>query len=719
MLFNAIHPEETRVAILEKNKLINFDIEMNSKTRNKGNIYYGTITKVEPSLEACFINYGNEKHGFLPFKEINQQDESRKIHNKLSVGQKILIQVTKDERGSKGASLTTYISLPGRYLVLMTHSPNSTGISRKIDGTDRNELKSLINSLEVPNNMSIIARTAALGKSIEELQWDLNYLKNLWDAITNAVKQNKFLIYQESSLVIRSIRDHFSHDIDEIIIDDKKTYIEACQFMESILPQYIDRIKLYKGDMLLFSKFMVEGQIDTIYSRIVELSSGGSISIDHTEALTAIDVNSSKSNKESDIEATAFNTNLEATAEIAKQLRLRDLSGLIVIDFIDMEVVNNQRAIESALKQQLDLDKARIHMTKISKFGLLELSRQRLQNSLSETAMMVCPKCNGVGNIRSIASLSIHILRLLQEGSMKSAKIGVIHLQVPIEVGIYLLNEKRDNITMIEKKLSIQIIVIPNPQFDIPNFKIKKLRSMDLGSKEVYSYKMIEKSDEDGLLENKVLSKGIIKKQIPAVRNVSPVKPEPQKYKQKFMDNVLSGIIRLLTKVKKSQNNKFIIKHGLEHTIKQNNVLKNNTYTRYNNKQARKSNKSQKIPNESQEMSNNHKNNTNMMWNKKNNLTTVKKANIALKKSHITEKDDVITLQEKSVIVKNNSPKKVIPFKLEDYGLIHVMTTKQSPSQYSDLNIERIDNGGSYVRNITFNKQQDNNQEYQLVETRK
>src|SRR3954454_11768555 len=433
MLFNATQAEELRVAIVDGQKLIDLDIESASKEQRKSNIYKGVVTRVEPSLEACFVDYGTERHGFLPFKEISRQflkggrrggdaddgdGESRaRIQDQLREGQELIVQVDKDERGNKGAALTTYISLAGRYLVLMPNNPRGGGVSRRIEGEERNELRDAIAALEVPQGMSVIARTAGIGRSTEELQWDLNYLMQLWRAVEDAAKMQSgaYLIYQESSLVIRAIRDYFHPDIGELLIDTEAIFEQAQQFMGHVMPANVHRVKLYKDDVPLFSRFQIEHQIETAYARQVPLPSGGAIVIDHTEELVAVDVNSARATKGGDIETTAYNTNLEAADEIARQLRLRDLGGLIVIDFIDMESAKNQREVENRLRDALKYDRARVQLGKISRFGLMELSRQRLRPALAESAYIPCPRCHGIGHIRGTESTALHILRIIQE----------------------------------------------------------------------------------------------------------------------------------------------------------------------------------------------------------------------------------------------------------------------------------------------------------------
>lgn len=509
MLFNATYIEEMRVAAVDGTKLVNFDIETTSKEQRRGNVYKGVITRVEPSLEACFVDYGTDKHGFLPFREIdfktvNGDGNYRRDLSQIKEGLEVIVQVEKDERGNKGAAITSNISIPGRYIVLMPTHSKANGISRRIDGEERDELKALMSQLDVPEGMSVILRTAALGRFIEELRWDLSYLLKLWEAILKAADEQKgsFLIYQESSLVIRSIRDHFSPDVDEVLIDTESVYNQARQFMSYVMPNYVDRIKLYKNDIPLFSRFNIEHQIESAYARAVNLPSGGSIVIDHTEALTAVDVNSAKANKGADIEATALATNMEAATEVARQLRLRDLGGLVVVDFIDMENTKNQRELENHFKTELSLDRSRIQISKLSKFGLMELSRQRLQTSLSEHTTITCPRCNGVGNIRGIESNAVHILRIIEEEIMKgNQSIGAIHAQVPVDIATYLLNERRDDVSHIELRMKVKILLIPNVHITSPNYTIKKIskENIDFYATPANSYDLVEMPTETGV----------------------------------------------------------------------------------------------------------------------------------------------------------------------------------------------------------------------------
>ncbi|MEN9783962.1 MAG: hypothetical protein RJA24_1305, partial [Pseudomonadota bacterium] len=484
MLFNATQAEELRVAIVDGQKLIDLDIESAGKEQRKSNIYKGVITRIEPSLEAAFVDYGHDRHGFLPFKEVARAyfkagiDVSKaRIQDALRERQEIIVQVDKDERGNKGAALTTFISLAGRYLVLMPNNPRGGGVSRRIEGEERAELKETVAQLDVPNGMSVIARTAGIGRTAEELNWDLAYLLQLWRAIEAAATQQDgaFLIFQESSLVIRAIRDYFHEDIGEILIDTDSIHEQAVQFMSHVMPNYVSRAKLYRDDVPLFSRFQIEHQIESAFSRSVNLPSGGAVVIDHTEALVAVDVNSARSTRGADIEETAFRTNLEAADEVARQLRLRDLGGLIVIDFIDMESQRNQREVENRLRDALKYDRARVQLGKISRFGLMELSRQRLRPSLGESSHSPCPRCHGVGHIRGTESTALHILRIIQEESMKDNTASV-HAQVPVDVATFLLNEKRVDLQLLEARHRVNVLLIPNIHIETPNYTVTRLR---------------------------------------------------------------------------------------------------------------------------------------------------------------------------------------------------------------------------------------------------
>jgi len=536
MLFNATQPEELRVAIVDGQKLIDLDIETAGKEQRKSNIYKAVITRLEPSLEACFVEYGGNRHGFLPFKEVSPQyfqpgsGNRPSIKEALREGQELLVQVEKDERGNKGAALTTFISLAGRYIVLMPNNPSGGGVSRRIEGEERDELREVLSHVEVPQGMSIIARTAGIGRNEEELQWDLDYLKQLWDAIEGAAKSEKApsLIYLESSLVVRAIRDYFNPEIGEILIDTEDVYQQALAFMSTVMPNNVDRIKRYVDDVPLFSRFQIEHQIESAHAREVRLPSGGAIVIDHTEALTSIDINSARSTKGSDIEATALNTNLEAAEEIARQLRLRDLGGLIVIDFIDMESSRNQRDVENRLRDSLHHDRARVQTAKISRFGLLELSRQRLQPSLGESNYIACPRCSGIGHIRGTESSALHILRIIQEEAMKESSTA-IHVQVPVDVATFLLNEKRGDIHRIESRLKVAITLIPNPFLETPNYSISRLRLDDMtGDMLQASYKLVEKPVEEKPLTAAQEQQKATRAQA-VVQGITPAQPAPMK----------------------------------------------------------------------------------------------------------------------------------------------------------------------------------------------
>jgi len=535
MLFNATQPEELRVAIVDGQKLIDIDIETVGKEQRKSNIYKAAVTRLEPSLEAAFVDYGAGRHGFLPYKEIaptcfgkDTNSSSHRVADRLREGHELIVQVDKDERGNKGAALTTYISLAGRYLVLMPNNPQGGGISRRVSAEERAELREVLNNLQVPEGMSIIARTAGIGRNEEELQWDLNYLVQLWRAIEEAASNEKgvFLIYQESSLVIRAIRDYFHAEIGEILIDNPEIYEQAYQFMANVMPANVDRLKLYQDDIPLFSRFQIEHQIETAYSRQVTLPSGGSIVIDHTEALVSIDVNSARAIRGSDIETTALNTNLEAADEIARQLRLRDLGGLVVIDFIDMEVTRNQREVETNLLKALRLDRARVQIGKISRFGLLELSRQRLRPSLGEGNYIPCPRCHGTGHIRGTDSSALHILRIIQEEAMKE-HTSMLQVQLPVDVATFLLNEKRSEIYSLEARLKVGIILIPNIHLETPNYTITRLRHEDVKSAELPpSYEMVEKTTEEVTLPSATQETKAIRPKA-AVTGIKPEQPAP------------------------------------------------------------------------------------------------------------------------------------------------------------------------------------------------
>ncbi len=537
MLINATQAEERRLAIVDGQKLLDYEIEIEGREQRKGNIYKAVVTRVEPSLEACFVDYGEDRHGFLPFKEISRQyfqgsvsPSQARIQDVIKEGQELLVQVEKEERGNKGAALTTFVSLAGRYLVLMPNNPRGGGVSRRIEGEDREELKENLDQLDYPKGMSLIARTAGIGRSVAELQWDLNYMLKLWTAIDEAAQAGKgaFLIYQESSLVIRAIRDYFTADIGEILIDTDDIYDQASQFMNHVMPEMGHRVKRYRDDAPLFSRFQIEHQIETAFSRTVNLPSGGAIVIDHTEALVSIDVNSARSTRGSDIEETATRTNLEAADEIARQMRLRDLGGLIVVDFIDMEESKNRREVETRLRDAVRPDRARVQLSAISKFGLLELSRQRLRPALSEGSHITCPRCNGTGHIRDTESSALQILRMVQEESMKE-NTAAVHVQVPVEVTSFLLNEKRTEITKIELKQRVTVLLVPNKHLETPNYKLERLRHDDPRLENLQaSYTMIEEPDEEvGITRRRDANEKGKSKQEPVIKGILPETPAP------------------------------------------------------------------------------------------------------------------------------------------------------------------------------------------------
>ena len=538
MLFNATQQEELRVAIVDGQKLIDIDIEAAGREQRKGNIYKGVITRIEPSLEACFVNYGEERHGFLPFKEVARtyfkegiDVRNASIKDALREGQEIIVQVEKEERGQKGAALTSFVSLAGRYLVLMPNNPRGGGVSRRIEGEDRQELREAMSQLEVPEGMSIIARTAGIGRDATELQWDLSYLMQLWKAIDEAAKGNSapLLIYLESSLVIRAIRDYFQPDIGEILIDTDDIYEQAAAFMSVVMPDNLPRVKRYHDDVPLFSRFQIEHQIETAYSRTVPLPSGGAIVIDHTEALVSVDVNSARATRGSDIEETATRTNLEAADEIARQARLRDLGGLIVIDFIDMESSKAQKDVENRLRDALRHDRARVQMGKISKFGLMEMSRQRLRPALSEGSHVTCPRCNGTGHIRDTESSALQVLRIIQEEAMKE-NTAAIHTQVPVEVAAFLLNEKRAEVIKIETRFKVNVLMVPNKHLETPHYKLERLRHDDprLDDQKA-SYVMAEEAARELETDTTVSRKDAELKVRPeaAVKGITPAQPAP------------------------------------------------------------------------------------------------------------------------------------------------------------------------------------------------
>ena len=507
ILINAVQKEEVRVAMVDGQQLYDLDVEVPSREHKKSNVYKGKITRVEPSLEACFVDYCAELHGFLPFKEVSRMyftEEAQKssgrpdIRTAIKEGQEIVIQVEKEERGNKGAALTTFISLAGRYLVLMPNNPRAGGVSRRIEGEDRNLIREALSKLEVPNGMGLIVRTAGVGRNTEELQWDLDYLLQLWTAFEKAAAERPapFLIYQESDVTTRALRDYFRSEIAEVLIDSKEVYEQAMDFVEQVMPNSVNKIKYYDDTVPLFNRFQVENQIESAYRREVTLPSGGAIVIDHTEALISIDINSARATKGGDIEETATNTNLEAAEEIARQLRRRDLGGLVVIDFIEMLNNRNQREVESRLNAAVQVDRARVQFGRISRFGLLEMSRQRLKPSLGESTQIVCPRCTGQGTIRTVESLSLSLVRIIEEEALKAGTARV-DIQVPVDVATYILNEKRRAILETEKQTGVHVLIVANPTLETPQYKVERVRKSEHDENdETASYQRAEKDEQ-------------------------------------------------------------------------------------------------------------------------------------------------------------------------------------------------------------------------------
>jgi len=566
MLINATQPEEVRVALVDGQRLYDLDIESTARQQKKSNIYKAKVARIEPSLEAAFLDYGAARHGFLPCKEIfrklyksksqeNKNNDRLTIKDMLEEGQELIVQVEKEERGNKGAALSTFISLAGRYLVFMPNNPNVEGVSRQIEGEDRLEARDAMNGLIVPEGVGLILRTVGVGKSKEELQWDLDYLSQLWGTIKNASKERSapFLIYQESDAMIRAIRDYLRGDISEIWIDDQNMHEKCHEFMNQVMPHNLNKLQLYKESDPLFTRYQIESQIESAFSRIVHLPSGGALIIDHTEALISIDINSAKSTKGSDIEETALSTNLEAAEEISRQLRLRDIGGLIVIDFIDMMNLNNKRKVEIALRENLHSDRARVQLGKISRFGLFEMSRQRLRPSLDDSNHSSCPRCDGQGTIRNVKSLSLSVLRIIEEEAMKDMTSKLI-VHTPVDTTSFLLNEKRDLISDIQQRLDVEIIIIPDTSLVTPQYSIERIKKTDSaeGSTDTVSYQL--QRDENNDIENNIqfIEKNN-KTEKPLVKQAIPSKPVPQ-VRKKF--RLKSKIIKLFKGLFGSTNKK-------------------------------------------------------------------------------------------------------------------------------------------------------------------
>lgn len=548
MLINATQPEELRVAIVDGQRLFNLDIEASGREQKKANIYKATIIRIEPSLEAAFVDYGSGRHGFLPLKEIARSyfapdavapGNRISIKDALRTGQEVIVQVDKEERGNKGAALTTFISLAGRYLVLMPNNPRAGGVSRRIEGQARAELRDAMSRLEIPEDMGLIVRTAGVGKNVEDLQWDLDYLTQLWNAIKQSAAERgaPFLIYQESDVIIRSIRDHLRTDIGEIVVDDRRMYEKADRFMRQVMFHNLKKLRLYDDEVPLFTRYQIESQIESAFQREVQLPSGGSVVIDHSEALTSIDINSARATKGADIEETAFNTNLEAADEIARQLRLRDLGGLFVIDFIDMTPARNQREVENRLREALKQDRARVQIGHISRFGLLEMSRQRLRPSLGESSQLVCPRCRGQGTIRGVESLALSILRIVEEETMKENTERIL-ARMPVDVATFLLNEKRRTILEIEQRQNVEIILLPSQSMDTPDYRIERIRTQDLEriTQGQASYEMTTSAEAEPPAPPRRTEAG--RPEGPAVKPLDPTTPVPTRNQEETPQNI-------------------------------------------------------------------------------------------------------------------------------------------------------------------------------------
>ena len=553
MLINASHTEEVRVAMVDGQRLYDLDIENRTREQKKSNIYKGKVTRVEPSLEAAFIDYGAERHGFLPLKEVSREYFKKgasdggkvRIQDALKEGQEVVVQIEKEERSNKGAALTTFISLAGRYLVLMPNNPRAGGISRRIEGDERADLREAMRGLEIPEGMGAIVRTAGIGRATEELQWDLNYLSQLWSTITeeaSAAKAPNFL-FRESNVIVRAIRDYLRHDVGEVIVDSEEAYALAAAFIGTVMPDFKSKVKFYQDEIPLFNRYQVENQIETAFCREVSLPSGGSIVIDVTEAMVSVDINSARATKGGDIEETAFNTNKEAADEIARQLRLRDVGGLIVIDFIDMLSTGHQKDVENKMRDALEVDRARVQVGRISRFGLLEMSRQRLRPSLEETMSHVCPRCNGQGTIRGTRSLSLSILRLVEEEAQKESS-REIRAIVPVPVATFLLNEKRREITDIEARNNIKVTVLPNTEMDTPHFEVVRIRTQDEDTSD-FSYKLAQELSK---AEEEFVTEASAPKAIPepAVKMIIPPTPAPSVSEAKEQKPKTPGLVKRL-----------------------------------------------------------------------------------------------------------------------------------------------------------------------------
>lgn len=639
ILVNATQQEELRVAMVDGQKLYDLDIEVPSQEQKKANIYKGIITRIEPSLEAAFVNYGVERHGFLPFKEISKlyfkehdtpPGERPPIKDLIEEGQQLVVQVEREERGNKGAALTTFISLAGRYLVLMPNNPRAGGVSRRIEGEDRKEVREALNQVTIPDGMGAIVRTAGVGRTSEELSWDINYLEKVWNAIQHAAEQKNepFLIYQESNAMIRALRDHFRNDINEIIIDDVSVYNDAHYFLQQIMPHNLSKLKHYEDHVPLFNRYQIEAQIESAFQREVSLPSGGAIVIDHTEALLSIDINSARATKGSDIEQTALQTNLEAADEIARQLRLRDLGGLIVVDFIDMLANKNQREVENRLKEAVKVDRARIQIGRISRFGLLEMSRQRLRPSLGESSQIVCPRCTGHGTVRTSESLALAILRLLEEEAMKE-KTGKVIARVPVDIGTFLLNEKRLSLQEIENRHKIDLIVVPQSNLESPHFEVQRVRNDDKETDGKSSYELSQNEEQNVDLTT-TTRRAVAKPAVSAVSMDTPAptptqttseKPEKQKSKgilARFFTWLFASDDKEPEEETRSRQNNNQQRRGRHNNRNRNNNRRRNSNQRGPNRRNNRGNRNdQRNDGDKRRSNNRHQRNNNNSDNKK------------------------------------------------------------------------------------------------------
>ena len=702
MLINATQKEELRMAMVDGQNLYDLNIELPSNERKKSNIYKGKITRVEPSLEAAFVDYGAERHGFLPLKEISSEyfikninpEDRPNIRDVIKEGQEIVIQIDKEERGKKGAAITTFVSLAGRFIVLKPNKSNSGGISRRITGDERENARKSLESINIPENMSLILRTAGIDRTSEEIEWDLNNLLAIWEAIKTVIVQKKspFLVYKESNAVLRSLRDYLTFDIGEILIDEKSAYEDAKEFIGQVMPQNLKKLKFYDEEIPLFTNFQIESQIESAYTHSVDLPSGGSIVIDHTEALVSIDINSAKSTKGSDIEETAVATNVEAAVEIARQLRLRDLGGLVVIDFIDMHLYKNQREVENQLRKAAKNDRARIQIGKISRFGLLEMSRQRLKPALSESNQLICPRCTGIGSIRSVESLALSILRIIGEEARKDMTAKII-AQLPIDIATYLLNEKRDWVQSIESNHNTKVVLVANSSIDTPHFKVKRVRTDEVNLPENLgqSFDLTEKLDEQIIPE---VNENRRVTEIPAVGNAKLPKKPPGKDKDGNSKNIWSVFKNLFesdednekkSKKRKHYNNRNKRKTRSNYKDRPYNKKKNNktnpVKTRANKTKPNKPNSPKKDLISSDEKI--ADNNTKQKPAQKKNQTEKKKSNLQKKKKNTTKKKEDINKKRpakqkrrtskdtskttsKTVAKKDDAKEKLMPWPIDD-----------------------------------------------------